>query len=454
MKLNEKYLTVTALTKYIKKKMELDPHLRNVLLKGEISNFNHHNRGHMYLTIKDDQSRIQAVMFQGNNRHLKFTPENGMQVLIQGDINVFEPYGQYQLYIKSMEPDGIGSLYLAFEQLKERLSKQGYFNEEHKRHIPTYPTHIGVITSPTGAAVRDIITTIKRRNPNVTITIIPAIVQGIEAIDSIINAIEIANRLHHFDVLIVGRGGGSIEDLWVFNEEAVVKAIFHSKIPIISAIGHETDVTISDFVADLRASTPTGAGELAVVKLTDMMANNNLLKERLTKAYKLQLLKKNEIFSPFKKAYAFYLPQQLIHKNEQYVDRLQNTLIKNITSIQQHNNYKFSSLQTQLAINHPRRNMEILSNKLNSLERTFTKSVYSIIQKKETKLLNIMDKLMLLNPLEIIKRGYALPFKNQEIIKTIEQINITDHISIKIADGNIDCEVKEIWKDGNNGTKR
>src|SRR5690625_2434197 len=201
MKLHEKYLTVTALTKYIKRKMELDPHLSNVLLKGEISNFNHHNRGHMYLTIKDDQSRIQAVMFQGNNRHLKFITENGMQVLIQGDINVFEPYGQYQLYIKSMEPDGIGSLYLAFEQLKERLSKQGYFNEEHKRNIPTYPTQIGVITSPSGAAVKDIITTIKRRNPNVTVTIIPAIVQGMEAGDSIVKAIEIANR-HHFDVLI------------------------------------------------------------------------------------------------------------------------------------------------------------------------------------------------------------------------------------------------------------
>src|SRR5690625_5053981 len=235
-----------------------------------------------------------------------------------------------------MEPDGIGSLYLAFEQLKEKLSKKGYFNEKHKRNIPTYPNHIGIVTSPTGAAVRDIITTIKRRNPNVKLTVIPAIVQGTEAIGSITHAIKLANRLQYFDVLIVGRGGGSIEDLWAFNEEAVVKAIFHSKIPIISAIGHETDVTISDFVADLRASTPSGAGEMVVAKTDDMITNIKTIGERLRKAYKLQLSKKNEKFFNLKKAYAFYLPQQLIHKNEQYVDQLQDTLLKNMTSIQQH----------------------------------------------------------------------------------------------------------------------
>jgi len=452
--LNEKYLTVTALTKYIKRKMELDPHLRTVFLKGEISNFNHHNRGHMYLTIKDDRSRIQAVMFQGNNRRLNFTPENGMQVLIQGEISVFEPYGQYQLYIKSMEPDGIGSLYLAFEQLKEKLSKKGYFNEKHKRNIPTYPNHIGIVTSPTGAAVRDIITTIRRRNPNVKLTVIPAIVQGSEAIQSIIHAIEMANKLQHYDVLIVGRGGGSIEDLWAFNEEAVVKAIFNSKIPIISAIGHETDITISDFVSDLRASTPTGAGELAVVKLDDIITNNRMLRERLAKAYKLQLTKKNEKLSRYRRAYAFYLPQQLIHKNEQHIDQIQDALLKNMSSIQQHKNHKLSTLQTQLVMYHPQKKLDLVKEKINELKQKQMKSLNLILQTKQNKLLTVMDKLTLLNPLNIIKRGYALPYKEDNLIKTVAQVNVSDKISIIIKDGNIDCEVKNIRRNDHYGKER
>src|SRR5690625_965256 len=218
----------------------------------------------MYLTIKDDQSRVQAVMFAGNNRKLKFTPEDGMNVLIRGEISVFEPYGQYQLYIRHMEPDGIGALYLAYEQLKDKLENKGYFDTNHKKKLPLYPKHIGIITSPTGAAVRDILTTIKRRYPIVQTTVIPVIVQGQLAADSIRKAIEFANQSDVYDLLIVGRGGGSIEDLWGFNKEIVADAIYHSNIPIISAVGHETDHTISDFVADLRAPTPTGAAELAV----------------------------------------------------------------------------------------------------------------------------------------------------------------------------------------------
>lgn len=260
--MTNKYLTVTALTKYMKRKLDMDPHLRDVWLKGEISNFKLHSRGHMYLTIKDDQARINAVMFAGNNRFLKFKPENGMKVLVRGEVSVFEATGQYQLYIQQMEPDGLGSLYLAFEQLKERLRTKGYFDEQYKKKIPTIPHHIGVITSPTGAAVRDIITTIKRRYPVAQVTVLPVLVQGVNAASSITKAIYKANDMGEFDVIILGRGGGSIEELWSFNEESVAEAIFHSKIPIISAVGHETDVTISDYVADLRAPTPTGAVSL------------------------------------------------------------------------------------------------------------------------------------------------------------------------------------------------
>src|SRR5699024_2499580 len=248
----ENYLTVSAVTKYMKRKMDTDPHLKRILIRGEISNFKHHNRGHMYLTLKDEQSRIQAVMFKGNNSYLRFVPENGMNVLIQGDISVFEPFGQYQLYIQKMEPDGIGALYVAFEQLKKKLQSIGMFHEAHKKSLPSFPEHIGIITSPTGAAVRDIITTINRRYPLAETTLLPTLVQGENAKKSISDAIKRANDLNMFDVLIVGRGGGSIEDLWAFNEEEVAYAIYESNIPIISAVGHETDNTISDYVADKR----------------------------------------------------------------------------------------------------------------------------------------------------------------------------------------------------------
>src|SRR5699024_7368150 len=317
----DKYLTVTALTRYIKRKIDTDPHLKNIWLKGEISNFKHHNRGHMYLTIKDDHTRIQAVMFRGNNRFLKFIPENGMQVLIRGEVGVFEPYGQYQLYIQRVEPDGIGSLYLAFEQLKGKLRKQGYFAIEHKQTLPQFPEHIGVITSPTGAAIRDIITTIQRRYPIAQTTVIPVLVQGPHAAQSIVDAIQMANEVDYFDVLIVGRGGGSIEELWSFNEEMVAREIFHSNIPIISAIGHETDTTISDFVSDLRAPTPTGAAELAVPSIDELkekIATLNGLLKRMMQQFLYQAYKALE---NLQQSYAFRYPAQLILQKEQELDQ-------------------------------------------------------------------------------------------------------------------------------------
>src|SRR5699024_7430655 len=248
----------------------MDRHLTNVWMKGEISNFNHHSRGHMYLTLKDEGARIQSVMFAGNNRSLTFQPENGMNVLVKGQVSIFERYGQYQLYIHEMEPDGLGSLFAAFEQLKKKLDKAGYFSPLHKKQIPMYPNHIGVVTSPTGAAIRDIITTLKRRYPYTKVTIFPVIVQGEHAAPSIVSGIKQAHEQKDIELLIVGRGGGSLEDLWAFNEEEVAKTIFNASIPIISAIGHETDTTISNFVADLLAATPTSADELAVPTFQDV----------------------------------------------------------------------------------------------------------------------------------------------------------------------------------------
>ncbi|MDY0396483.1 exodeoxyribonuclease VII large subunit [Virgibacillus halophilus] len=328
----EKYLTVTALTKYIKRKLDIDPHLRSVWLKGEISNFKHHSRGHMYMTIKDDHARIQAVMFAGNNRYLKFIPENGMHVLIHGDISVFEASGQYQIYIQRMEPDGFGSLYLAFEQLKTSLSQRGFFSNDHKQEIPAFPNRIGVVTSPTGAAVRDIITTIKRRYPVAAITVVPALVQGVHAGNDIARAIRFANQLNQFDVLIVGRGGGSIEELWGFNEQVVAEAIYESRIPIISAVGHETDVTISDYVADLRAPTPTGAAELAVPSIYEVLGTLGAMKRSMQQSMDNLLTSENRHLKRLMRSYAFRYPEQLLRQKEQEMDKLSERFKKKHTN--------------------------------------------------------------------------------------------------------------------------
>src|SRR5690554_2870195 len=265
------YLTVKALTKYIKRKFDADPHLRNVYVKGECSNVKIHTSGHIYFTLKDDTARINAAMFRSNASKLKFRPEDGMQVYIRGDVNVYEASGSYQLYVTTMEPDGIGGLFIAFNQLKERLLKEGLFNPAFKQPIPKFPKTVGVLTATTGAAIRDICTTIKRRYPLAEVLIYPTLVQGAAAAPNIAENIRLANNQQLCDVLIVGRGGGSIEDLWAFNEEIVARAIFESQIPIISAVGHETDTTISDFVADLRAPTPTAAAELAVPSKAELI---------------------------------------------------------------------------------------------------------------------------------------------------------------------------------------
>ena len=266
--MEDKYLTVTQLTKYIKYKIDNDTHLMNVFLKGEISNFKAHTRGHMYFTIKDENSRINAVMFANSVKNLNFVPQDGMKVMVVGKISVYEATGGYQIYVNEMIEDGIGNLYIKYEQLKKKLEQEGLFDVHHKRPIVKIPKKIGVVTASTGAAVRDIMTTIKRRWPLVEVILFPSLVQGASAAPDIVRNIELANT-YDLDTLIVGRGGGSIEDLWCFNDEEVARSIYNSKIPVISGVGHEIDFTIADFVADLRAPTPTAAAELSVPNRLD-----------------------------------------------------------------------------------------------------------------------------------------------------------------------------------------
>jgi exodeoxyribonuclease VII large subunit len=443
--LKDKYLTVTALTKYIKRKMDSDPHLRNVWLKGEISNFKHHSRGHMYLTIKDDQSRLQAVMFAGNNRSLKFKPENGMNVLVRGEISVFESFGQYQLYIQQMEPDGIGALSLAYEQLKEKLHKKGYFDAENKKPIPMYPKHIGIITSPTGAAVRDIITTIKRRYPIVQMTVIPVLVQGPTAAYSIKRGIERANSSGLFDLLIVGRGGGSIEELWAFNEEVVAEAIFHSTIPVISAVGHETDITISDYVADLRAPTPTGAAELSVQSQQELKENLAKMKKALFRELNNKISSRRQHLRRIKQSYAFRYPEQLLKQKEQeldkYVDDMQKSLHYHILNKSKEN----ENLANRLIRQHPKKQVVQLKKQLNELTHRQNTYVNQAIERKKRYLLNNIDKLTLLNPLEVMKRGFAIPYAAEgQIIKSAGEVKKLDSITVHLSDGRLNCSVLDV----------
>ncbi|WP_430785356.1 exodeoxyribonuclease VII large subunit [Virgibacillus flavescens] len=443
--MTEQYLTVTALTKYIKRKFDTDPHLNQVFVRGEISNFKLHSRGHMYLTVKDDQTRIQAVMFAGNNRSLKFTPENGMKVVISGSIGVFEPYGQYQLYINRMDPDGIGALYLAFEQLKEKLALQGYFDERHKKKTPLYPKHIAVITSPTGAAVRDVITTIKRRYPIVELTVIPVLVQGVNAADSIVEGIKRANENPQIDVIIVGRGGGSIEELWSFNEEKVAMAIFESNVPIISAVGHETDTTISDFVADLRAPTPTSAAELAVpsqLELKEKIAHYN---QNLSRTMANIVQSSSRQLKGLNQSYAFRYPGQLINQKEQELDKLVERLNKSIQFVHSKKSEALHNTKKRLASQHPKRQIQTMYLHLSQLHKQMQTHMSQITEQKTLQTVNIMDKLSLLNPLEVMRRGYAIPYDQKgNIIKSGKQTNRNDIIHLKLLNEILSCRVEEI----------
>ncbi|MCA0982797.1 exodeoxyribonuclease VII large subunit [Halobacillus yeomjeoni] len=446
--MNDQYLTVTALTKYIKRKLSSDQHLKSVWLRGEISNFKHHSRGHMYFSLKDEQSRIQAVMFAGNNRSLKFAPENGMNVLIKGEINVYEPMGQYQLYVKEMQPDGIGALYMAFEQLKDKLEKEGLFSLERKKEIPTYPKHVGVITSPTGAAVRDILTTINRRYPIVPVSILPVLVQGERAASSVVNAIQYANQHLDCDVLIVGRGGGSIEDLWGFNEEVVARAIADSHIPVISAVGHETDTTISDFVADVRAATPTGAAELAVPSIVELREQVRAHQHRLQRAMDNKHLESRQRLKRLQKSYAFKYPEQLMRQKEQDLDRLLERLSKQMVHTHNQTNEKWRNLHNRLLLQGPDKQIRDGSQQLKKQTKQLQMRFQDILKAKKERFHSNIDKLTLLNPLEIMKRGYAIPFSEDgEVIKHVSHVEKGSALSLKVQDGSIECEVKGLKED-------
>lgn len=415
--MNNKYLEISALTKYIKYKFDNDEHLRKVYLKGEISNLKIHSTGHLYLSLKDEYSKINAIMFSSAAKKMLFTPKDGMKVLVTGRISVYEATGNYQIYIDEMLEDGIGNLYIAFEQLKEKLKNEGLFDSAHKRKIPRIPNRVGIITAPTGAAIKDILSTIKRRYPLCETILFPSLVQGDNAKDDIVRNIELANN-YELDVLIVGRGGGSIEDLWPFNEEIVARAIYNSKIPVVSAVGHEIDFTIADYVADLRAPTPTGAAEMVVPNTSDLINYLNQLKIRI-----------NECIN------------KKVKYNELYLDSIKNSFVIKNPLIMYENRKQKLDIMLDKINNIIAKKIDNFKVKMNYIKANYTLNNPTVLYKDDIHKLNLLvEKLELLNPLAILKRGYTVTYQNDKIIKSIKDIDTKNTLKIKFFDGFIDVK--------------
>ncbi len=420
--MERKYLTVTALNRYLKYKFDNDINLQKILLKAEISNFKRHSRGHLYLTLKDDKSEISSVMFLGNTSSLNFLPKNGDKVIVEGHISIYEVRGTYQIYIKKMSLDGIGDLYLAYERLKEELEKLGMFKDDHKLPIPKFPRTVGVITSPTGAAVRDVINVISIRYPLAKIIVYPALVQGPDAKASIVNQIEAANQDKLVDVLIVGRGGGSIEDLWAFNEEMVARAIYKSTIPIISAVGHETDFTIADFVSDMRASTPSHAAELCVPSQKDIVKLLANYKDRL----RVSLSLKNEFnYKHFK---------QVISSN----------VFKNPEKVFENTKLKLLYLEDKLNAYKPKKQIEHYQENIVSYTSRLNQKIGNVITAYSKDFISLTEKLELVNPLAIMKKGYTVVKQDKNIKKSVKDIDQSKPLEINFHDGALDCQVIEV----------
>lgn len=417
--MNKEYLTVSQLTKYIKYKVDNDVNLREVYLKGEISNFKAHTRGHFYFTIKDEGSRINAVMFASSASKVKFIPEDGMKILVTGRISVYEATGGYQIYVNEMMEDGVGNLYVAFEQLKKKLASEGLFDDRYKKVIPKIPERVGVITAPTGAAIRDIISTINRRFPLTEVILLPSLVQGEIAKEDIVRQIKRAEN-YNLDVLIVGRGGGSIEDLWAFNEEIVARAIFECPIPVISAVGHEIDFTIADFVADLRAPTPTGAAEVAVPNKTDVINYINQLSLRSRKAVGNILELKKKRLDNIRGNYILNNPLDLYSAKIQKLDYLTESLVKNYKNIIDKEKIKLNNIKTR----------PLFSNPLVILDKT--KQKYALL----------LGKLDALSPLKTLERGYGIIKLNEKAVTSIKDLKKDDLINIELKDGSREAIIK------------
>ena len=440
------YLTVTALTKYIARKFTYDPYLERVYLVGEISNFRLRQK-HQYFSIKDENAKIEAVMFQSNFNRIKFVPEDGMKVLVTGRIEVYEQTGKYQINIETMQPDGVGALYQAYEQLKAKLAQEGVFSRP-KRPLVKFPKRIAVITSPSGAVIRDIITTTRRRYPIVQLVLFPAEVQGEYAKDSLVGRLKEVNARGDFDTIIIGRGGGSIEDLWPFNEEAVARAIADSKIPVISSVGHETDTTLSDLAADVRAATPTAAAELATPVLADEILKLKDYQIRLAQAMKRIIQLKQQRLLKLEKSYIFRQPERLYDGFMQKIDLLETRLLNNVQRKLQNEQQRLLVLNGKLQKCSPQQLIQDDQHRVDNLQHHLVERIQNLMSVKEQQYLRANHALALLNPLNVMGRGFSyVTDSNDQVIKSVDSLTIHDQLNLHLKDGTAQVEVQKVRKD-------
>lgn len=443
--MTQKYLSVTALTKYLKRKFDVDPYLERVFLTGEISNFRL-RPNHQYFSLKDDGAKISAVMFKGAFNKLTFRPEEGMKVMAVGRISLYEASGNYQIYVEHMEPDGVGALYQAYEQLKEKINKEGLFQAP-KKVLPRYPKRIAVLTSPSGAVIRDIITTTRRRYPIAQIVLFPTVVQGEKAADDVVKNIARVEAMGNFDTMIIGRGGGSIEDLWPFNEERVARAIFEASTPVISSVGHETDTTIADLVADVRAATPTAAAELAVPVLTDEILRIEERQARLIQTYANQMQRKDERFQRVQNSYLFRQPERLYEAQSLKLDQLQQRLFQQMQTLVYEKERAANQTVHRLAQVVPTARVRESQQQVNYLSERLDKQIQRIFEQKQRQFQQTIQSLDLLSPLKIMGRGYSYTTK-ETVVKSVQELTVGDVLDVHYQDGQAKVEVLEIKEEG------
>ena len=440
----EKYLSVTTLTKYLKMKFDKDPYLERVYLTGQVSNFRKRPT-HQYFSLKDDHAVIQATIWSGIYQKLGFDLEEGMKINVIGRVQVYEPSGSYSIIIEKAEPDGVGALAIQFEQLKKKLTEEGLFQERFKQPLPQFSKRIGVVTSRSGAVIRDIITTISRRFPGVDILLYPTKVQGDGAAEEIARNIARANQREDLDVLIIGRGGGSIEDLWAFNEEIVVRAIFESRLPIISSVGHETDVTLADFVADRRAATPTAAAELAtpVTKL-DVLTHLQNQEKRMATAVQNVLSRKKEALKKCSQSVIFRQPERLYDGYLQRLDQLQLRLKQSLRTRISDNKQLVQARTHQLVQLSPITKIQRYQDRLGQLDKLLRSQMALVYDAKVAEVKRLSEALLMLDTSRIVARGYAIVKKEESVVDSVEMLNKKDQVMLLMRDGQVELEVKDV----------
>lgn len=432
-------LTVTLLNEQVRDLLEHS--FPNLWVEGEISNLSQPSSGHLYFTLKDSGAQIRAAMFRGNNRFLTFTPKNGQQVMVKARLSLYAPRGDYQLIVEQMEEAGLGALRRAFDQLRLRLQQEGLFAQERKRQLPETVRHLAVITSPTGAAIQDILSVLGRRFPGLPVTVLPVPVQGTDAAPAIVRALALANREQDFDAILLARGGGSLEDLWAFNEEIVARAIADSRLPVVTGVGHETDFTIADFVADIRAPTPSAAAELLSPNREELLGTLAGFEELLTRAWRTGLKRRQQILEHLRVRLRH--PGQRLRDHFQRLDELETRLRRAQTLQMRHHLQHLQQLTSRLRSRHPGQEVAVMQSRLDNLNQRLSRAMQLELQRRRQHLTHVADRAQLASPLTILARGYAIIESDHVVVRNASQVQTGATITARLADGTIKATVTE-----------